>query len=113
MNSRQSTIRRLFVCIGLALFIAAWDLFAAPEKVAAEEAQDAAVEAQQMVEAEEKAQERADVKAANEAGKEAEKEAVKEALGSGLSIDALPGTASFVRAPVPQNPGRTNPAGRS
>ncbi len=38
-----------------AMFIAAWDLFAAPEKVAAEEAQDAAVEAQAVIEAEEKA----------------------------------------------------------
>lgn len=47
-----------------ALFIAAWDLFAAPEKVAAEEAQDAALEAQAMVEAEEKAQKAQDKAAA-------------------------------------------------
>ena len=47
-----------------ALFIAAWDLFASPEKVAAEEAQDAALEAQAMVEAEDKARQRAEKKEA-------------------------------------------------
>jgi predicted PurR-regulated permease PerM len=39
-----------------ALFIAAWDLFAAPEKVRAEEASDAAQEARAIAEAEEKAE---------------------------------------------------------
>ena len=56
-----------------ALFIAAWDLFASPEKVAAEEAQDAALEAQEMADAEEKAA----AKAEKEAKKEAEKQVDK------------------------------------
>ena len=56
-----------------ALFIAAWDLFASPEKVAAEEAQDAAHEAQEMADAEEKAA----AKAEKEAKKEAEKQVDK------------------------------------
>jgi len=42
-----------------ALFIATWDLFASPEKVRAEEAQDAALQAQAIAAAEEKAQEAA------------------------------------------------------
>ena len=42
-----------------ALFIATWDLFASPEKVRAEEAQDAALQAQAIAAAEEKAQEEA------------------------------------------------------
>ena len=104
-----------------AMFIAAWDLFAAPEKVAAEEAQDAAVEAQAMVEAEEKAQERA-VEAQEKAqdarqkadAKSAAKAARNEAGGRAEpSTGAVPGTASFSAAQVPPNPDRTSPAGRS
>jgi predicted PurR-regulated permease PerM len=46
-----------------ALFIAAWDLFASPEKVRAEEAADAALELQAAVEAQEKADAKAEAKA--------------------------------------------------
>ncbi len=47
-----------------ALFIAAWDLFAAPEKVRAEEAEDAAVKAHARAEVEAKALAKADADAA-------------------------------------------------
>jgi predicted PurR-regulated permease PerM len=100
-----------------AMFIAAWDLFAAPEKVAAEEAQDAAAEAQAVIEAEEKAHERAleaQAKADAKADARAAKAAQIEAEGRAQpSTGAVPGTASFAAAPVPPNPGRTSPAGRS
>ena len=57
-----------------ALFIAAWDLFAAPERVRAEEAEeaeDAALKAQAVAEAQEKAEEKAEEKAKAKAAADA------------------------------------------